>query len=426
MLLALMVAGVAEAGVYQGAPAGEDFGRLSVNWKPLAEDCARAARSWKLFKEANKNTPASARKLRVVYVTFKDRPALPNYRERYDRIMKNVQAYYADQMQANGYPALTFDLELDAQGKVVVHDAYVDKNMEEVGIRSSGDVARDAARAVLAQKGIDINNEHVLIVCQLPDGVGPYYGYGRSHAGIAYVCDQHDLDPRNFHDTADMKEARYPMTRGRNTTVYVGGITHELGHAFGLPHTGFNWGYDNDSGRSLMGDGNHRYGEEKRGEGAGAYLAPADAMKLASLPLFSGVETTLAPDAGAGDYCGTYAPSKLENVVLTPVKDGVHVKGKVSTERSPYGVTVYFDPPEDDPYVEYDGDRFLRPRGWCDYDTSAATAMMSANGEFEAIIRRPDYKKNEIELRITVLHSDGSRGIHFIPMKVTPEGMEKK
>ncbi len=418
----LLISGLCYAGEWQAGDAPNDYARLGVNWTPREEDRAIARRAWEMLSEANRSMPKSERKLRVVYVTFKDRPALPGYRERYDRIMKNIQAYYADQMQANGYPALTFDLELDAQGKVVVHDAYVDMLMEEVGIRSSGKVAREAARKVLAEKGLNLDNEHILLVCQLPDGVGPYYGAGTSRSGIGYTCDQPGLDPLNFCDTEEMKEARYPMTRGRNTTVYVGGTAHELGHGFGLPHTGEDPRYPDAAIRSLMGDGNHSYGNELRGEGKGSYLAPADAMKLASLPLFSGVESTLAPDAGDDDFCGTYAPLTVEQLDISPVPEGVRVKGKIDPQRKPYGVTLYLDPPEDDPWVEYDGERFLRPRSWCDYDTSAVTGNISADGEFDITITRPGYTKETIELRLTVLYADGSRGLRFIPIRMTPEG----
>lgn len=415
LLLPLVLGSSAlSAGEYTEPADSKSFGRLGVNWTPRAEDRATATRAWQMLSEGLKDLPRTQRCLRVVYVTFKDRPALPDYRERYDRIMKNIQAWYADQMAANGFPALTFNLELDEAGKLIVHDAYVDMLMKDVGIRSSGDVARAAARKVLADKGIDMRNEHVLIVCQLPDGVGPYYGGGASHNGIAYTCDQHDLDPLNFHDETDMPEARYPMTKGRNTTVYVGGTAHELGHAFGLPHTGFSWQYGDESGRSLMGDGNHHYGEELRGVSKGTFLAPTDAMKLASLPLFSGVETTLTEDAGDGDYCGTYVPDQITEVQTELIPEGVRVTGKVKMDRKPYGVILHLDPPEDDPWVNYDGSRFLRPRSWCDYDTSATGTSISDTGEFQATITRENYKKNEIELRITVLLADGSRSVRYI------------
>lgn len=406
--------------------ATEEFPRMGVNWSLNEQDRATHARAWEMLTTAHKGLPRSERKLRVVYVTFKDRPALAGHKERYNRIMKNIQAYYADQMQANGFPALTFDLELDAQGKLILHEVCVDKYMAEVGIRSSGQIAREAARRVLAEKGIDIDKEHVLLVCQLPDGIGPYYGGGASHSGTAYTCDQVDLDPGNFASTEDAIEARSPMTKGRNSTVYIGGTAHELGHAFGLPHTGHSRGYE-DSGSSLMGDGNYHYGEELRGEGKGAYLAPTDAMKLASLPLFSKVETTLTPDAGDGDFCGTYVPMEMEKIETTPVKDGVRVKGKVNMKRAPYGVVLHLDPPEDDPWITYDGSRFLRPRSWCDYDTSAIGGAINAQGEFDITITRPGYAKAEVELRVTVLYADGSRAVMYIPLVMTPEGgVEKK
>lgn len=421
-LLTILGAGAAMAGSLQPRTQQENFGRLELHWTANEKDRATAAKAWETLTAYHKGLPKTGRKLHVVYITFKDRPALPDYKERYDRIMKNIQAFYADQMQANGFPALTFDLELDENNKLVVHDVYVDKLMKEISITSSGTLAREATKKALAAKGIDIDKEHVLLVCQLPDGVGPYYGGGTSHYGTAYTCDQEGLDPLNFHRTDDMPEARYPMSRGKNTTVYVGGTAHELGHAFGLPHTGFAWGYS-DCGNNLMGDGNHTYGNNLRGEGKGSFFAPSDALQLASMPLFCGVETTLTPDADFGEYCGTYVQDEPLELKTAPVKEGVRVTGKVKLDRKPYGVVVHLDPPEADEWVEYDGKRFKKPRGWGDYDTSAASCAVSANGEFEVTICRPGYEnQKKIELRVTTLYTDGSRSIVYRPLLMTEEG----
>lgn len=43
-------------------------------------------------------------------------------------------------------------------------DAYVDKPMSGMNVQNSGPVSREAARKVLASKGIDIEKEHVLII----------------------------------------------------------------------------------------------------------------------------------------------------------------------------------------------------------------------------------------------------------------------
>lgn len=293
----------AESASRSPAPAareGAEFTRLPVSWTVNPGDAANARAAWKALSAYHQGKPKSSRKLHVVYVTFKDRPALEGYRERYDHILKNIQAYYADQMQANGFPPLTFQLDLDERGKLVIYDAYVDRPMSEMNVQSSGPVSREAAKKVLASKGIDIEKEHVLIVCQLPDGVGPYYGGGFSHQGTGWTCDQEGLDPASFLDTEMMQGGRFKVTKGKNATIYIGGTAHELGHSFGLPHTGNGWDYPN-AGDSLMGHGNSTYGNELRNEGKGAFLAPTDALKLASVPCSTAWRQSflLTPPTGA-------------------------------------------------------------------------------------------------------------------------------
>lgn len=118
----------------------------AVSWTVNPGDAANARAAWKALSAYHQGKPKSSRKLHVVYVTFKDRPALEGYRERYDHILKNIQAYYADQMQANGFPPLTFQLDLDERGKLVIYDAYVDRPMSEMNVQSSGPVSREAAQ----------------------------------------------------------------------------------------------------------------------------------------------------------------------------------------------------------------------------------------------------------------------------------------
>lgn len=384
---------------------GEDFTRLPVSWTVNPRDAATARAAWKTLGAYHQGKPRSSRKLHVVYVTFKDRPALDGYRERYDHLLKNIQAYYADQMQANGFPPLTFQLDLDDQGKLVIHDAYVNKSMSEVNVQSSGPVSREAAKKVLASKGIDIEKEHVLIVCQLPDGVGPYYGGGFSHQGTGWTCDQEGLDPASFLDTEMMQGGRFKVTRGKNATIYIGGTAHELGHSFGLPHTGTGWDYPN-AGDSLMGHGNSTYGNELRNEGKGAFLAPTDALMLASVPLFNGVETELPSDASYGRMIGKYVPGSFERLEAVPVKDGLRLKGRVRLTRPAYGIVVHLDPP-----------------GGSDYDSNAVGASLNGEGEFDLTICRPGYKGGFIEMRVAVLNCDSTRSMITLPVWMDAQGV---
>lgn len=385
---------------------GSEFTRLPVSWTVNAADASNAKAAWKALDAYHQGKPVSGRKLHVVYVTFKDRPALDKYRERYDHLLKNIQAYYADQMKANGFPPLTFGLDTDDRGRLIVHDAYVDKPMSEMTVKNSGPLSREAAKKVMASKGIDIEREHVLIICQLPDGVGPYYGGGYSHQGTAWTCDQEELDPANFRDTSMMQGGRYQVTKGKNATIYIGGTAHELGHAFGLPHTGTGWDYPS-AGESLMGSGNYAYGAELRNEGKGAFLAPTDALKLASVPLFNGVETVLPADASHGRMMGKYVPGSFERLEAKAVKDGVHVMGRIKMTRPAYGVVVHLDPP-----------------GGSDYDTNAVGGALNDQGEFDVTICRPGFKGNFIEMRVAVLNCDSTRSMISLPLWIDGAGMK--
>lgn len=380
------------------------FSRLPVSWKVNSRDAANARAAWKTLSAYHQGKPRSSRKLHVVYVTFKDRPALEGYRERYDHILKNIQAYYADQMQANGFPPLTFQLDLDERGKLVIHDAYVDQPMGAMNEQNSGPISREAARKVLTAKGIDMEKEHVLIVCQLPDGVGPYYGGGFSHQGTGWTCDQEGLDPANFLDTEMMQHGRFRVTRGKNATIYIGGTAHELGHSFGLPHTGDGWNYPN-AGASLMGHGNSTYGDELRNEGKGAYLTPTDALKLASVPLFNGVETEFPADASFGRMIGRYVPGAFERLEAISVKDGLRLKGRVRLTRPAYGIVAHLDPP-----------------GGLDYDSNAVGAALNEEGEFDLTICRPGYKGGFIEMRLAVLNCDSTRSMITLPVWLDARG----
>lgn len=62
---------------------GAEFTRLPVSWTVNPRDAANARAAWKTLSAYHRGKPKSARKLHVVYVTFKDRPALEKYRERY-------------------------------------------------------------------------------------------------------------------------------------------------------------------------------------------------------------------------------------------------------------------------------------------------------------------------------------------------------
>ena len=95
--------------------------------------------------------------------------------------------------------------------------------------------------------------------------VGPYVGGGNRLAGTAWVYDDERLDPQLLASQADGGYTGRPCSLGEFNSHYIGGVAHELGHAFGLPHD-CQKESDLARGLSLMGGGNHTYGQEQRGE----------------------------------------------------------------------------------------------------------------------------------------------------------------
>ena len=64
---------------------------------------------------------AAERLVKVIYFVPNDRPIQLDIPSALDMQMKNVQAFYADQLEAHGYGRKTFKLGTDTNGKVVVH-----------------------------------------------------------------------------------------------------------------------------------------------------------------------------------------------------------------------------------------------------------------------------------------------------------------
>ena len=383
------------AGIEQAkshAKDGGEFRRLPMSWKASAEDKAKAAKAWEIIRDWQADGAKDHRKLHVVYVTLKDRPALKDYKGRIDRIVKNVQMFYADQMEENGFPPLTFGLDLDKDGKLVVHDAYLDEPLSKFNVNSSGPATSKVAFESLRKAGVDPDRDYVLIVAQMPDKVGPYYGGGTSEAGVCWICDAEHLDPLNFSST---EAGPYLFkTVGNDNTVYIGGTAHELGHCFSLPHT--RELQRAVAGASLMGNGNYSYGEEFRNEGRGAFLIQSDALRLASIPLFTG-KSRRAEDA---------VEARLSDMTAEPIDGGLRLAGKVQGNPPVYGLVAYFD-----------------PAGGDDYDASTTTCIPGPDGSFSLDAVRPGYK-GDFELRLVMLQADGKTATFKAGLSSGDQGVE--
>lgn len=364
-------------------------------WQAEPDEKDRAVESWKrLTKVYAEKGVKNTRKLYVVYFTPTDREPYPDYRQRMDHVVRDVSNYYAREMVANGLPPLTFGYETDADGLLKMHMAKGDKPLSGYDKHgNAGNESRAAAYKVLRAAGIDPENNHLLIICQMPDGISPYYGGGSQKSGVCWICDLPGLDPANlasklskedtFKLAANAEELAIFRNRalGDHSTVYMGGTAHELGHCFNLPHTGDSPEQHAKWGTSLMGSGNYAYGQELRGTGKGAFLNPTDALRLMSQPLFSGYDYRVKEEGSA----------VFADLVAKPEGNGFRVSGRIASANVPvYAALVTFN--------------FAEPGG--DYPSNSVSSLVDPKtGEFSAVISRDH--NGPVDLMITALHLNG-------------------
>ena len=145
------------------------------------------------------------RTVRMIYFLPNDRPFRQEMVDSMKVTIRQIQTFFADQMQAHGYGNKTFRFETDAQGDPMVH--RVDgKRPNDHYLRGSGEVDE------IEQKfDLSANNVYLILLDNGTDEIKlgiTGLGIGGRNGGIAKI-------PGEFH----WKTAAY-----------------ELGHGFGLGH----------------------------------------------------------------------------------------------------------------------------------------------------------------------------------------------
>jgi NPCBM/NEW2 domain len=391
---------------------------------PIPES-QQAALALKILDAYHDPRPAEPpRKLHLVYFTTADREPAANYEQRLDAIIEDVRAFYRDGMSRCGFGPRTFALARNADGKSAFHlvkgkepeaafPRWIGRNGGNTGAPEGGDMVKRDCRAVLEAAGISFDRETVLIFCHLAtydEKAGtfrhhsPYFGDWSEQAGLCFAADWANQDLANLtRNQPRLNDGEYgDMSLGKHTTIFLGGIAHELGHAFRLPHCGERWD-EKALGTSLMGAGNHTYREERRGEGKGSFLTMASAMRLAAHPVFN------RSDKGQGEngrleQCSLTLSTNLTSTDLAGRRGALRLEGTVTGTPPIYGVIAYFD-------------------SLCDggYRAPAATSVPDAQGRFAIEISDLAPCGNG-DLRIEFCHVNGRVSEQRLGFAVTPEG----
>jgi len=323
--------------------------------------------------------------LRVIYFVTRDRQPCRDYEMRLDRVMREVQRFYRDGMKADGFGEKTFALETDSHGRLRIHLVSAREDSASYG-RDASDKVRSEVKARMLEQGMDIDHETIVIFQTLLSWegakaieVGPYVGTGDHLSGTAWVYDDDHLDPSLLADKQPGGYYMRPCSIGEFNSHYIGGVAHELGHAFGLPHLA-ETAAQRVKGISLMGGGNHTYGNNLRGEGRGAFLHPLSALCLANIRAFSGDR----PQAGVRPTC------KLVELNAEFNSGEMIFSGRLQSDISVLGLGAY-DDLESIP---------------SDYDATGWVAQLQPEGRFRLVVA--ELRKGASQLRLVVAHENGT------------------
>ena len=178
----------------------------------------------KSFAQGN---TSSERMVRVVYFLPSDRRPQPDINTKLDTLIKDVQQFYADEMERHGFGRKTFRIETDRNGKALVHhvrgrfnDAYYQKSTDRRVYEET-------------KERFDRSKNIYLFAVDLSTEV-----LGFDDAGSA-VCGQGGGGTGGGHGILPASGPCFnvPLT------------AHELGHAFGLQHDFHNDAYVMSYGR---------------------------------------------------------------------------------------------------------------------------------------------------------------------------------
>jgi hypothetical protein len=402
--------------------AGHSAGWTAILPVPESEQAARALR---IIDAYHQPRPAVApKKLLIVYFTPADREPAADFERRLAAILEDIRGFYSDGMERLGFGAKTFTLAGDTEGKPIFHlvkgkepesafPRWEGRHGGNTGAPAGGDIVRNECRPILQAAGISLEHETVLIFCHLAtydEKAGtfrhhsPYYGAWTQQSGLCFAADWAAQDLANLTRKEPMlNDGEYgDMSLGRHMTIFFGGIAHELGHAFALPHCGERWD-EKALGTSLMGIGNHTYREERRGEGKGSFLTMASAMRLAARPLFNGSDKDEAVP-GRLEQCTLVLSTNLTRPELAGRRGALRVEGTVTGSPPIYGVIAYFD-------SVHDGG----------YHAPTATSVPDSQGRF-AIEVSDLASCGSGDLRMEFCHANGAVSERQLSFCVTADG----
>ncbi|WEK34264.1 MAG: NPCBM/NEW2 domain-containing protein [Candidatus Pseudobacter hemicellulosilyticus] len=261
------------------------------------------------FVKAYHAGQASNRKqVKVVYFHGNDMDPLPNWEGRLTRILDDISRFYGEAFRQYGIPCEGVPFER-SDDQYTIHFVRGDLPSRDYN-ENSGKVMETEIGRKTAGK-IDLTRDHVLVLAGFSYKEGnntyilhsPYYGTGNGQRGICFAVDCQVLDAQLLTDTVQRMKYNHANALRECTVAefnswFIGGIAHEMGHMFGLPHDFGNASELRTAEISLMGQFGSRHFRDYRWRGQqSAVISAAGILQLLSHPVFtqSSKELDLVP-----------------------------------------------------------------------------------------------------------------------------------
>ena len=266
--------------------------------------------------------------VKVVYFHGNDVEPAPNLKERLSRVLNVVSDYYGEAFHK-------FDVEIDGvpfekKGEnYVIHTVEGDKPSQSYGIKSGYAIEQELIQKTAGS--IDFSKDHVLIINGLwyrkNNGTyvfhSPYHGKGNRMNGVCHVADCELLDPKYLTDTistmvfSEMFVKRKECLVAEFNSWYIGGIVHEMGHLFGLPHDFGNPAELDDAHLSMMGQYGSRHFRDYLWKGkVSSIFSSASIMQLISHPIFTQQSKFTKSDLGFFVENIQYRKNECEKMIV--------------------------------------------------------------------------------------------------------------
>lgn len=320
------------------------FGQNGAIKSPSSRTALQTAyKSVKAFHTGNAPTN---KVVKVIYFHAKDRAPLYNWQNRLNRVLGDISKYYQEEFEKYGLPSKGVPFEKSGDRHLI---SVVEGDLESKDYDvNSGAKIRDEISRKLAGT-VDLSKDHVVVFTGLSYQRGdgfyvfnlPYWGSGSSGNGICFVADCDVLDSELLTDTAHIFKFTEQAVAFRESTVaefnswYIGGIAHEMGHMFGLPHDYGNPAELTSSDISLMGQFGSRHFRDYLWHGRkSATISAAGILQLLSHPVFTQSAGKLAKAADS------YIPVlQYENN-----DQGVTIKTSLPADNHPYACFTLLRP----------------------------------------------------------------------------------